>query len=212
MQMDHSSEPHQQSCTPLRVQVVELVRKLVLSSLLLLFDQGSPWQIAGAALFSVLSHLLYTNCRPMKDPRAHVLQHIGLGLTTVNYFLGLMLKVEAIKDSAFAGPLLIILNLIMVGALVIAVLHRGAKMEAEVARESAAELELTDKKEHVPGRGDQAEPDAPCLETGTAGGVPLLSTMLSSNPNPVFAASARTLGANIGNHMPAPGAREAARG
>jgi hypothetical protein len=146
--------------------VVELVRKLVLSSVLLLFDQGSPWQIAGAALFSVASHLLYTNCRPMKDPRAHVLHHIGLGLTTLNCesrhhnacpsdfvcpdFIGLMLKVEAIKDSAFAGPLLILVNLSMALALICAVLYGGAKMEASVARDDstkklAKELELTQR-------------------------------------------------------------------
>ena len=58
-----------------------------------------------------------------------------------------MLKVEAIKDSAFAGPLLILVNLSMALALICAVLYGGAKMEVSVARddstkELAKEMEL----------------------------------------------------------------------
>ena len=58
-----------------------------------------------------------------------------------------MLKVEAIKDSAFAGPLLILVNLSMALALICAVLYGGAKMEVSVARDDctkklAKEMEL----------------------------------------------------------------------
>jgi hypothetical protein len=135
---DYRAEFYWWECT-------ELVRKLVLSSCLLLMSQGSPWQVAGAALFSMWSHLLFTHCRPMKDPRAHALQHIGLGLTTLNYFVGLMLKVQAIKGSTLAGPLMILLNLTMVVAVTVAVLYRGTKMELSVARR--------DEKKHLEEQG-----------------------------------------------------------
>jgi hypothetical protein len=45
-----------------------------------------------------------------------------------------MLKVEAIQNSAFAGPLMILLNLIMVVALSAAILYRSTKMEISVGR------------------------------------------------------------------------------
>ena len=54
----------------------------------LLVYAGNPWQVAGAALFSMVSHLVYTAAHPIRDHRAHVLQHVSLGLTTLNYFIG----------------------------------------------------------------------------------------------------------------------------
>jgi hypothetical protein len=139
-------------------ECVELVRKLILSSVLLLFDQGSPWQIALAALFSIACHLVYTHCRPMKDPRTHVLQHISLGLTTLNFFIGLMLKVEAVSASdASAGLLLISLNLIVALSFTTAVLHQGAKLEDSVARDASVEKQLgVGRKGSEGGRDQQA--------------------------------------------------------
>ena len=73
----------------------------------------------------------------MKDSRSHILQHVSLGLTTLNYFIGLMLKVDAIKDSAEAGSLLIFLNLIVVVVFAVAVLYRGTKLEESVSENDA---------------------------------------------------------------------------
>ena len=56
-----------------RWEVVELVRKLILSSILLLMDRGSPWQVAAAAIASVCFHNAYTRFNPMADRRARAL-------------------------------------------------------------------------------------------------------------------------------------------
>ena len=64
--------------------VIELIRKLVLSSCLMLMSRENPWQVASAAIISMASHLLYTHCRPMLQPEAQVLQHVALGVMTLN--------------------------------------------------------------------------------------------------------------------------------
>ena len=115
-------------------EVVELIRKLVLSSCLMVMEKGDPWQVAVAALFSMLSHLAYTHCRPMRDPDAHKLQHLSLFFTTLNYFIGLLLKVEAIQGTAIAGYLMVALNLVILLAVCAAMLLGGKKMERSVQR------------------------------------------------------------------------------
>ena len=64
--------------------MIELIRKLVLSSCLMLMSRENPWQVASAAIISMASHLLYTHCRPMLQPEAQVLQHVALGVMTLN--------------------------------------------------------------------------------------------------------------------------------
>jgi len=93
------------------------VRKLTLSSVLLLMERGSPWQVALALILSIGFHLLFCNCRPMLSPQAHTLQHFAYGVMTVNYFFGLLLKVEAIggeggDGSGGSGTLLVLVNVL----------------------------------------------------------------------------------------------------
>jgi hypothetical protein len=50
----------------------------------MLMSRENPWQVASATIISMASHLLYTHCRPMLQPQAQVLQHVALGVTTLN--------------------------------------------------------------------------------------------------------------------------------
>jgi hypothetical protein len=146
-------------------EVVELIRKLVLSSCLMLMSRENPWQVASATIISMTSHLLYTHCRPMLQPQTQILQHVALGVTTLNCkpplasssirtthtisrsdLLGLMLKVQAIENSGAVGPLMIILNLGMVIGLVAIGASRLHKMKHEVSREDEKDEKLTKRR------------------------------------------------------------------
>lgn len=66
--------------------VAELLRKLVLTSLILLFfDQGSALQVTFALLVSAFAHVAHALWRPYTDRRAYLLQHGSLAVTTLVY-------------------------------------------------------------------------------------------------------------------------------
>jgi len=68
--------------------VVELLRKLVLTSLIMLFfDTGSALQITSALLISSFSHVAHALYRPFVSRRAYLLQHGSLAVTTLTYVL-----------------------------------------------------------------------------------------------------------------------------
>jgi len=122
-------------------EVVELLRKLVLSSSLLLFDQSNPWQPAGACFFSAVCHYYYTAMKPMAHPHAGKLQHFSYGLTTMNYFVGLMLKVDVMRNSPLNGAIMVVLNLVMICGFCVALLYVQTKTELSVERdETKAEM------------------------------------------------------------------------
>jgi hypothetical protein len=97
--------------------------------------------------------------RPYHAPATAPGSQPRLGLTSLNYFIALMLKVEAINSGGFAGPLLILLNLTMVLALVASVLFGAVKMEASVARgdeKKKMEIELIGSGVSAAGDPDRA--------------------------------------------------------
>ena len=66
--------------------VAELVRKLVLTSLILLFfDQGSAMQVTFALLVSAFAHVAHSLWRPYTNRKAYLLQHGSLTVTTLSY-------------------------------------------------------------------------------------------------------------------------------
>ena len=66
--------------------VVELLRKLVLTSLIMVFfDSESALQITCALLVAAFSHVAHALWRPYTDRRAYMLQHGSLGVTTLMY-------------------------------------------------------------------------------------------------------------------------------
>lgn len=68
--------------------MAELLRKLVLTSLILLFfDQGSAIQVTFALLVSAFAHVAHSLWRPFTNRRAYHLQHGSLTVTTLAYVL-----------------------------------------------------------------------------------------------------------------------------
>lgn len=66
--------------------VAELLRKLLLTSLIMLFfESGSALQITFAMLVSAFAHVAHALWKPYVSRRAYLLQHASLAVTTVTY-------------------------------------------------------------------------------------------------------------------------------
>lgn len=73
----------------------ELLRKLVLTSGFVLFQQGSPVPVVFAVLANSLGHVLHAAYRPFVDRRHYWLQHASLTCTTTVFAVGLLLIARA---------------------------------------------------------------------------------------------------------------------
>ena len=76
-------------------EVEELIRKLLLSSLVVVFDKRSPVQVAVAVFICCVAHVLHATWKPYMDPAVYRLQHGFLFATFSTFFLGLCFKVGA---------------------------------------------------------------------------------------------------------------------
>ena len=74
-------------------EIVELARKVLLTSALLLADAQSRTYIGSAAIVSGLYTVLFAWYKPIKDSSEHWLQLISLMASSVNFTVGMLLKV-----------------------------------------------------------------------------------------------------------------------
>ena len=74
-------------------EIVELVRKVLLTSALLLTDAQSRTYIGSAAFISGLYTVLFACYKPITDSSEHWLQLISLMASSVNFMVGMLLKV-----------------------------------------------------------------------------------------------------------------------
>ena len=80
-------------------EVEELVRKLWLSALVVLLNDGSPIQVATAVLVSGWAHVLHATFKPWKDTdrgATYRLQHFSLFVTSTVFLVGLLFKVQGV--------------------------------------------------------------------------------------------------------------------
>ena len=75
-------------------EIVELARKVLLTSALLLADAQSRTYIGSAAIVSGLYTILFAWYKPIKDSSEHWLQLISLMASSVNFTVGMLLKVR----------------------------------------------------------------------------------------------------------------------
>ena len=73
---------------------MELARKVLLTSALLLADAQSRTYIGSAAIVSGLYTILFAWYKPIKDSSEHWLQLISLMASSVNFTVGMLLKVR----------------------------------------------------------------------------------------------------------------------
>ncbi|XP_078356152.1 uncharacterized protein LOC144640962 [Oculina patagonica] len=107
-------------------EIVELARKVLLTSALLLTDAQSRTYIGSAAIVSGLYTVLFACYKPIKDSSEHWLQLISLMASSVNFTVGMLLKIpDEVISSAVTkevDDVLITVLLVAANILVIAVI------------------------------------------------------------------------------------------
>jgi hypothetical protein len=81
--------------------VEELLRKLLLSAVVVLIDEGSPLQVTLAVLVSGWAHVLHAQYKPWGAGSAlYSLQHGALFVTSFVFLMGLLFKVDGVSSSS----------------------------------------------------------------------------------------------------------------
>ena len=75
-------------------EVLELLRKLALSSLLIYFEQGSILQVTCAVVICAWASMLHGVYKPFKRASTYYLQHASLQTTFIVFVIGLLFKVR----------------------------------------------------------------------------------------------------------------------
>jgi hypothetical protein len=81
--------------------VEELLRKLLLSAVVVLIDEGSPLQVTLAVLVSGWAHVLHAQYKPWGGGSVlYRLQHGALFVTSFVFLMGLLFKVDGVSSSS----------------------------------------------------------------------------------------------------------------
>ena len=112
-------------------EVLEMVRKLFLTTLVLLFNKGTTMQIALACVWSLVFLMAHTLYQPFKDPADNRLQTLALSSLSATYFIGVLIQVRptAGQSAQFATLLTILTAVVACVATISTTLHaykRGA--------------------------------------------------------------------------------------
>ncbi len=82
-------------------EVEELARKLLLSAVVVLIDEGSPLQVTLAVLVSGWAHVLHAMYKPWGGGSVlYSLQHGALFVTSFVFLMGLLFKVDGVSSSS----------------------------------------------------------------------------------------------------------------
>ena len=117
-------------------EVLEMGRKLLLSSAVLLFEKGTSMQIAVATVCSVVFLVLHTLYEPFVEPADNRLQTLALASLFGIYFLGLLIKVhpDAGQNSQFEALLTVMSLIVAIGSVLNAGVHAATKTKKLLAR------------------------------------------------------------------------------
>jgi len=77
---------------------VELIRKFLLTGLIVIVGNGSSFSLIVAILISMFAHLLHTYYKPYLDHANQELQHLVMSAIVFTLFSGLVLKINAASD------------------------------------------------------------------------------------------------------------------
>jgi hypothetical protein len=76
---------------------IDLVRKLLLSSVIVFLARGSPLQTVIGLLISVFFHILHAQLNPYKEPLHNILQHASMAVTSLTLVAGLCIQLQAVS-------------------------------------------------------------------------------------------------------------------
>ena len=109
-------------------EVEELIRRLFLSALVILFDAQSAAPVALAVLVSAWAHVLHSVFKPWgKGSVLYILQHGSLFVTTFVFLMGLLFKADSVTKysklaSSLAGLMVFLCVAFMIGWVVAVIL------------------------------------------------------------------------------------------
>jgi hypothetical protein len=128
-------------------EVLEMGRKLLLSSAILLFEKGTSMQIAVATVLSVIFLILHALYEPFENPADNRLQTLALVSLFGTYFVGLLIKVQpsAGQSGEFAALLTGLSLVVIVGA----VLNTGAHAAKQTTGLLARQMKRSDGEQGV---------------------------------------------------------------
>jgi hypothetical protein len=102
-------------------EVVELVRKVLLTSFVVLLNAHSPLQVTLATLISFWAHSLHALYAPWTyGSSTYLLQHLSLLATSFVFLMGLLFKSDRFSPTSVTGTVLSVAMLVFVAAFVIA--------------------------------------------------------------------------------------------
>lgn len=128
-------------------EVEELVRKLILSCVVVLMDEGTPLQVSVAVLISGWAHVLHATYKPWgRGTPTYMLQHISLFVTFFVFLMGLLFKVNSVgQSSPTFTALSIIMLFLCIGFMVAWVVLMGKVVHENFTTRRMANL-LTNSK------------------------------------------------------------------
>jgi hypothetical protein len=119
-------------------EVVDLVKKLLLSSAILFVPEGSISRIAFALFIAVSAQVLQAHYAPYDSPHKNRIADAAGAALSLTYFLTLLIKVEPLVQEGAIGILLIILLLFVAAACIAALVA--------MKRQAGVVLRKTEKK------------------------------------------------------------------
>jgi serine/threonine protein kinase len=152
------ADDYKQGLPTMLWEAEELFRKLLLSVIGAFWSTTSTMCLATAVLISVTFQLLHTAYSPYKSHGLNRLQQLSLTVSSLTYFIGVLLKTQSLapEDDGNVGALLVLLLLTVVGALVAAIvlevqgLQKWRKEVALTKRQTLTDVEFDPEiQQHV---------------------------------------------------------------
>jgi hypothetical protein len=149
-------------------EVEELVRKLLLSAVIVLIDEGSPLQVTLAVLISGWAHVLHAMYKPWGVGSVlYRLQHGALFVTSFVFLMGLLFKVRGVNTASATYGALTVISLLLCCAFVVAwLLVVLSRLLASWKLQRLAPVESDAVVKHV----SQWDDGLPASSGGRAGG------------------------------------------
>jgi hypothetical protein len=170
-------------------EVLEMARKLLLSSAVLLFEKGTSMQIAVATVLSVVFLIAHALYEPFEKPADNRLQTLALASLFGTYFIGLLIKVQpsAGQSGQFAALLTGLSLVVAIGAGLNTGVHAAKKAKKASTALLARQTKRSDDEQSVEmdnmggGAGAAAVTMSnPAYEEGEAGTAEALKAELAS--------------------------------
>jgi hypothetical protein len=149
-------------------EVEELVRKLLLSAVIVLIDEGSPLQVTLAVLISGWAHVLHAVYKPWGAGSVlYRLQHGALFVTSFVFLMGLLFKVDGVstRSDTYGGlsGIMVALCASFIAAWVAVIVARVVSLWAATRRSGVSGHGLP------PGVGAPEKSPAPALWSSAGG-------------------------------------------